>query len=154
MWCEHRKISKVCLAIFQYYEWKGWIDYKYHSKLTLREKCPNTKFFLVRIQENTDQKKSSTWTLFKQCACKNQRKSFLNWMQTEYGNIRAGEKYDIKTSVFETLFHILNLFKILLCFSIFKDIQKRDRIMMLLLISLKQSFPQTHHLQKFYSFEE
>ena len=27
-------------------------------KFTLREKCPNTKFFLVRIQENTDQKNS------------------------------------------------------------------------------------------------
>ena len=25
--------------------------------LTLREKCPNTEFFLVRIQENRDQKK-------------------------------------------------------------------------------------------------
>ena len=31
---------------------------------TLREKCP--EFFLVRIQENTDQKKLRIWTLFKQ----------------------------------------------------------------------------------------
>ena len=39
----------------------------------LREKCPNTDFFLVRIfvyavrvQENTDQKKIRIWTLFTQ----------------------------------------------------------------------------------------
>ena len=38
---------------------------------SLREKCPNTEFFLVRIllylekiQENTDQKKLRIWTLF------------------------------------------------------------------------------------------
>ena len=43
-------------------------------KLTLREKCPNTGFFLVRIflysnwiQENTDQKNLRSWTLFVQC---------------------------------------------------------------------------------------
>ena len=51
--------------------------------LPLHEKCPNTKFFLVRIsphldwirrdtysvwmQENTDQKKLRIWTLFTQC---------------------------------------------------------------------------------------
>ena len=29
---------------------------------TLREKCSNTEFFLVRIQENTDQKKLCIWT--------------------------------------------------------------------------------------------
>ena len=41
---------------------------------TLREKCPNTEVFLVRIfpysdwiPENTDQKKLSIWTLFTQC---------------------------------------------------------------------------------------
>ena len=33
----------------------------------LREKCPNTEFFLVRIQENTGQKKYRIWTLFTQC---------------------------------------------------------------------------------------
>ena len=31
---------------------------------SLHEKCPNTEFFLVRIQENTDQKKLRVWTLF------------------------------------------------------------------------------------------
>ena len=42
--------------------------------ITLREKCLNTEFFLVRkspfsvrIQENTDQKKLRIWTLFTQC---------------------------------------------------------------------------------------
>ena len=41
---------------------------------TLREKRPTTELFLVRIslysvriQENTDQKKLRTWTLFTQC---------------------------------------------------------------------------------------
>ena len=35
-------------------------------ELALREKCPNTEFFLVRMQENTDQKKLRIWTLFMQ----------------------------------------------------------------------------------------
>ena len=42
--------------------------------LTLREKCPNKEFFLVRIfpfsdwiRENTDQKKLRIWTLFTKC---------------------------------------------------------------------------------------
>ena len=42
--------------------------------LSLREKCPNTELFLVRIflysiriQENTDQKQLRIWTLFTQC---------------------------------------------------------------------------------------
>ena len=39
--------------------------------LALGEKCPNTKFFLVRIQENTDQKKLRIWTLFTQSKNKN-----------------------------------------------------------------------------------
>ena len=30
---------------------------------SLRKKCPNTEFFLVRIQENPDQKKFRIWTL-------------------------------------------------------------------------------------------
>ena len=43
------------------------------AKLSLREKCPNTELFLVRlflysdwIQENKDQKKLRIWTLFMQ----------------------------------------------------------------------------------------
>ena len=43
-------------------------------QITLREKCPNTEFFLVRtflysvgIQGHTDQKKLGIWTLFTQC---------------------------------------------------------------------------------------
>ena len=44
------------------------------STCALRENYPNTEFLLVRlflysdgIQENTDQKKLRTWTLFAQC---------------------------------------------------------------------------------------
>ena len=35
--------------------------------LTLRKKCPNMEYFLVRILENTDQKKLRIRTLFTQC---------------------------------------------------------------------------------------
>ena len=38
----------------------------FSSCLTLREKCPNTEFFLVRMWENTDQNKFHIWTLFTQ----------------------------------------------------------------------------------------
>ena len=33
---------------------------------TLREKCPSTVLFLVRIQENTEQKQFRVWILFTQ----------------------------------------------------------------------------------------
>ena len=33
---------------------------------TLREKCPNTEFFLVRIFPHMDQNKLRIWTLFTQ----------------------------------------------------------------------------------------
>ena len=33
---------------------------------SLREKCPNTEFFLIGIEENTDQKKLRNWILFMQ----------------------------------------------------------------------------------------
>ena len=46
----------------------------YFKYPALREKCPNTGFFLVhilpnsvRIRENMDQKKLRIWTLFSQC---------------------------------------------------------------------------------------
>ena len=49
------------------------LDIKHYWYYSLREKCPNTEFFLVRIflysdwiQENTDQKKLHIWTLFAQ----------------------------------------------------------------------------------------
>ena len=34
---------------------------------SLREKRPNTEFFLVRIVPRLDQKKLRIWTLFTQC---------------------------------------------------------------------------------------
>ena len=56
--------------------------YSFAWSVTLREKCPNTEFFLVRIflhsdwirkfiqiQENTNQKKFRIWILFTQCSC-------------------------------------------------------------------------------------
>ena len=49
-----------------------WISGFFHG-WSLREKCPNTEFFLVRIfpysvrkRENTNQKKLRIWTLFTQ----------------------------------------------------------------------------------------
>ena len=51
--------------------------------MALREKCPNTGFFLVRIflyldwiLEKTDQKKLCIWTLFAQCDCWWKKKQF------------------------------------------------------------------------------
>ena len=41
--------------------WTEHVSQKIYTSgvtITLREKCPNTEFFLVRIQENTDQKNS------------------------------------------------------------------------------------------------
>ena len=35
--------------------------------ISLRGKCPNMEFFLVRMRENMDQKKLRIWTLFMQC---------------------------------------------------------------------------------------
>ena len=44
------------------------IKYKKVKQISsLREKCPSTEFFLVQIQENTDQKKLRIWALFTQC---------------------------------------------------------------------------------------
>ena len=47
---------------------------KFSTQLTLREKSPNTEFFLVcifpysvQIRENMDQKKRRIWTFFAQC---------------------------------------------------------------------------------------
>ena len=55
---------------------------KIFHEYSVREKCPNTEFFLVRISmysvwmwENKDQKKLHIWTLLKQWLCK-QTKSF------------------------------------------------------------------------------
>ena len=38
----------------------------FSSCLTLREKCPNTEIFLVRMRENADQKNLRIWTFFTQ----------------------------------------------------------------------------------------
>ena len=43
------------------------VDPKIWERASLREKCPNTEVFLVRIFPNSDQKKLRIWTLFMQC---------------------------------------------------------------------------------------
>ena len=52
--CLPYSIPKLCC--FEFWHIK--------ETLTLCEKCPNTEFFLVWRQENTDQKKLRIWTLF------------------------------------------------------------------------------------------
>ena len=46
-------------------------DLKTSLYVSLREKCLNTEFSLVRMGENTDKKKPRIWTLFTQCLCSN-----------------------------------------------------------------------------------
>ena len=36
----------------------------FSSHMSTNEECPNTRFYLVRMRENTDQKKLSILTLF------------------------------------------------------------------------------------------
>ena len=55
--------SIVIYTIFQFFV----TPFKIVKIASRREKCSNTEFFMVRIQENTDQKKLCTWTLFTQC---------------------------------------------------------------------------------------
>ena len=92
-WPDEVFLGSVCL----YHcvkKWQRHFHFLFHSvKCTLREKCPNTKVFLVRIfpysdwilrfteifiilckspysvwiQENTNQKKLRIWTIFTQC---------------------------------------------------------------------------------------
>ena len=71
----------TCLTVlwihlcFYYFEFDCQIkDMLTCHQVTLREKCPNTEVFLVRIllnsdwiQQNTGQKKLPIWTLFTQC---------------------------------------------------------------------------------------
>ena len=66
--------------------------------LTLREKFPNTEFFLVliflysysvRIQENADQKKLRIWTLLTQCKCKDLLMPQENINRYVFASLRA-----------------------------------------------------------------
>ena len=38
LWCEHRKIFEVCLAIFQHYEWKGWVNLSFFLPFFFKKK--------------------------------------------------------------------------------------------------------------------
>ena len=60
---------ELSLSLGWFHETKG--RYENHwiqtiCRTLLRKKCPNTEFFLVRIKENTDQKKLRIRTLFTQ----------------------------------------------------------------------------------------
>ena len=61
-------------CIFRWLICRTWRSEKGYKFQPLREKCPNTELFqvrfflyLVRMQENTDQKWLRIWTLFTQC---------------------------------------------------------------------------------------
>ena len=66
----YKKLNDIFInKVFVLFRRKCWI-----FSFILREKRPNTEFFLVciflysvRIQEKTDQKKLRIWTLFRQC---------------------------------------------------------------------------------------
>ena len=51
-----KNIDGLCQSFFSFSDKTNKILWRI-LPLTLREKCPNTEFFLVRIQENRDQKK-------------------------------------------------------------------------------------------------
>ena len=73
------KIFRTCFY-FHYYEYHCTKNEEFHCTkneelplMAMREKCPNTELFLVRIflysvqiQENTDQKQLRIWTVFMQ----------------------------------------------------------------------------------------
>ena len=61
-------LDKKVKVNFKIYDVKFWEtnDYNTHIIQSLREKRPNTEFFLVRMRENTDQKKLRIWTHFTQ----------------------------------------------------------------------------------------
>ena len=64
--------SNLCLTLREKcsYSELFWSDFPTFGlnmkRYSLREKCPNTKFFLVRIFLYSDQKKLHIWTLFMQ----------------------------------------------------------------------------------------
>ena len=53
------------------------LEILYILTFPLREKCPNTEFFLVRYFLNSDQKNLCIWTFFTQC-------SFVCYLKTQW----------------------------------------------------------------------
>ena len=49
--------------------WQTKVHYSLSHTHTVCAQCPNTEFFLARIQKNTDQKKLRIWPIFTQCVC-------------------------------------------------------------------------------------
>ena len=76
--------------------------------MSLREKCPNTVYFLVhiflysvRIQENTDQKILPIWTLFTQCVSGNRDFQIFQTILIRNNKINSTNKYtQIDTNLF------------------------------------------------------
>ena len=58
--CNFISLSLNKLSVYKPYTF----HMEYIIRYTLRENNPNTEFFLVRIQENTNQKKLRIWILF------------------------------------------------------------------------------------------
>ena len=100
--------------------------------VSLREKCPNTEFFLVRIflysgwiQENKDQKKLRLWTLFMQFVCigtvvgsyEQQIIFHRATIEIHWGTKRKRNSEKLKETIFSQDWD--NLFKILLLWAIF-----------------------------------
>ena len=61
--------NKIKIIVFQNIQ--NSLSFEITNKGTLREICPNTEVFLVRIQEITYQKKLRIWTLFTQWKSQN-----------------------------------------------------------------------------------
>ena len=58
--------------------------FSYSGRIPLRGKCPKMEFFLVRMKENTDQKKLHILTLFTQCTLSTkENKNFLSGLSTK-----------------------------------------------------------------------
>ena len=117
--------------------WNGNIFQKWFENITeywkastLRKKCPNMEFFLiriflysVRIQKNADQKKLRIWTLFTQCEINGgtDKNKFTHW----YIMLKNDQTYFLRSN--HKIFMFISLFfdsmheriKIIWAFSVF-----------------------------------
>ena len=62
-------------------------EYEWEQGLSLREKCPNKELALVRMRENTGQKKILIWTLFTQ---------YIGWILVRNNSFSTSEKFPEK----------------------------------------------------------
>ena len=68
--------QSIFYNLFKHSNFDGLYDARPLEESALRQKCPNTEYFLVRgflysfrIQENMNQKKLCIWIIFTQCKC-------------------------------------------------------------------------------------